>query len=590
MTIFGIARKAWALLGRRSRFGALLVLALSLCVAVVETAAAVSVLDVFRALSSPNRPAASSILPLSVAHVAKSSRLYVLLGFTAGVFVVRGLLWLLQMYIQLRFAYNTSVRFSQRLARKYLSLPYSFHLQRSSPELIRRSLESVHVVSTVVLVGLASIASQLTMAAALFLLLMVRNPATTAVLIVVLLLLLGLLGRLTRKHLSGFGRESLKQYKEALQAFQQSLDLIREIMVLGRRDYFERRFVEARAQYARSGYLSGTLAQVPRAALETTFMVALLSLIGVAHVSGSSSSSTLASLALLSYVALRILPALSAVATYSSQVRVAAPALDDIYAELAVAPDVAGAYGRPTPLRFADAISCEDVSFVYPKTERQALSGIALTIAAGESVAFVGPTGCGKSTLVNILIGLIAPSSGRVTVDGAPLDGQESHWQANVGLVPQDILLIDDTLRHNIALGLRDDEIDAECLNRAIERAQLQNFVSELPDGLETRVGERGVRLSGGQRQRVAIARALYSDPQLVVLDEGTSSLDAQTERDVLSSFDLLKGTHTVIAVAHRLSTVKNCDRIYLLVEGRIVDHGSYGDLLERNATFRTLT
>jgi ABC-type multidrug transport system fused ATPase/permease subunit len=230
----------------------------------------------------------------------------------------------------------------------------------------------------------------------------------------------------------------------------------------------------------------------------------------------------------------------------------------------------------------ASSITIENLSFSYETASTQALTGVSIDIARGEAVGLVGPSGSGKSTLVDILLGLLEPTSGRVLVDGDDIHDNLRGWQDQIGYVPQSIFLTDDTLRRNVAFGLPKDQIDHDAVKSAIRSAQLEDFVASLPDGLDTIVGERGVRLSGGQRQRIGIARALYHNPDVLVLDEATSSLDTETEHGVMQAVQALQGEKTVIIVAHRLSTVEYCDRLYRLENARIVDEGTFSEVTSR--------
>ncbi|MGQ0734285.1 MAG: ABC transporter ATP-binding protein, partial [Acidobacteriota bacterium] len=245
------------------------------------------------------------------------------------------------------------------------------------------------------------------------------------------------------------------------------------------------------------------------------------------------------------------------------------------------------AHGQEPVVELAEALVCEDVSFSYDGAT-PALSGVNLRIKPGDSVGIVGPTGSGKSTLVDVLLGLLRPTSGRVSIDGTDLKGRERGWQRQVGYVPQAPYVLDDTVRRNVAFGVPDASIDEHRLAAACTLARLDDVVRGLAEGLDTRLGEGGARLSGGQRQRVAIARALYGDPAVMVFDEATSALDAQTEREVTDAIEALHGTRTLIVIAHRLTTVQGCDRLYFLQNGRIAATGTYNELLG-NAAFRAM-
>ncbi|MFM8802532.1 MAG: ATP-binding cassette domain-containing protein, partial [Planctomycetia bacterium] len=235
--------------------------------------------------------------------------------------------------------------------------------------------------------------------------------------------------------------------------------------------------------------------------------------------------------------------------------------------------------GPVQPLRFREAIALEAVSYRYPRSDQTVLDSVSLTIPHGGSVGFVGGSGAGKSTLVDVILGLLPPTAGRVAVDSVDIQANLRGWQDRVGYVSQTIYLCDDSIRRNVAFGVPEEAIDEQAVRRALAAARLDAFVDGLPDGADTRVGERGVRLSGGQRQRIGIARALYHDPQVLVLDEATSALDTETEQEVMAAVNALHGTKTLIIVAHRLSTVSDCDRLYRLDGGRVVASGTVAEV-----------
>ena len=262
--------------------------------------------------------------------------------------------------------------------------------------------------------------------------------------------------------------------------------------------------------------------------------------------------------------------------------------IDVLHTELALAtPEIADTHSSVTP--FCAALGLNQVTYTYPGAAEPALKDISLTIKHGESVGFIGASGAGKSTLVDILLGLLTPNSGEVRVDGKNIQANLRNWQDQIGYVPQSIFLTDDTLRRNVAFGLPESQIDDTAITRAIQAAQLEEFVTSLPDGLETLVGERGIRLSGGQRQRIGIARALYHDPAVLVLDEATSALDIATEDGVMQAVTALQGSKTIIIVAHRLSTVTHCDRLYRLERGVVVAEGVSTEILSAKKTGSSL-
>jgi ABC-type multidrug transport system fused ATPase/permease subunit len=274
-------------------------------------------------------------------------------------------------------------------------------------------------------------------------------------------------------------------------------------------------------------------------------------------------------LALFSVAAFRLMPSVNRVLGAVQTLRYSLASINALYEEFKLA-DPGPAVHNIDGTAFQHDICLIGINYTYPNSVAPVLNGLSITIQKGESVGFIGPSGSGKSTLVDVILGLLPPSTGQVAVDGQDIQQNLRHWQNQIGYVPQSIYLTDDTLRRNVAFGVPNEQIDDVAIQSAIQAAQLDGFVANLPDGLETLVGERGIRLSGGQRQRIGIARALYHDPAVLVLDEATSSLDTATESDVMQAITTLQGTKTIIMVAHRLSTVKQCDRLYQLGQGRV--------------------
>jgi len=307
---------------------------------------------------------------------------------------------------------------------------------------------------------------------------------------------------------------------------------------------------------------------------------------------GRTIISMLPVLALLAVGTVRLVPAFNGITTSLVQIRNYYPALELICRELNELEHVANPRSVQPALpatepRFKSAIDLHDLHYKYPGAASEALSGVSVTIKAGEAIGFIGPSGAGKSTLIDLILGLLTPTKGEVRVGGRSIEDNMSAWQRQVGYIPQDIYLIDDSIRRNIAFGLPDDEIDDVAVERSLRAAQLDSLVESLPKGAETNVGNRGIRLSGGQRQRIGIARALYHNPEVLVMDEATSALDNETEREVVAAIGTLHGDRTIIIIAHRLSTVEGCDRLYLLDEGRVKDNGNIAELGLRHKHLR---
>jgi ABC-type multidrug transport system fused ATPase/permease subunit len=294
---------------------------------------------------------------------------------------------------------------------------------------------------------------------------------------------------------------------------------------------------------------------------------------------GQPLDALLPTLGLFAAAAFRIMPSANKIITAIQIVRNALPAVDELDQELQTLVPT-GAVSTLAPMQFRSELTLNDVHYAYPGAAGPALCGVSLQIRAGTTIGIIGGSGAGKSTLVDVILGLLAPERGAIRVDGVDIAVNLRGWQRQIGYVPQSIFLTDDSLRRNIAFGLADAEIDEAAVWRAAKLAQLDDFIGSLPQGLESQVGERGVRISGGQLQRVGIARALYHNPNMLVLDEATSSLDMATERDVMEAIRVLHGEKTIIIVAHRLSTIEQCDQVFRLEAGRIVAAGAAANLI----------
>jgi ABC-type multidrug transport system fused ATPase/permease subunit len=303
---------------------------------------------------------------------------------------------------------------------------------------------------------------------------------------------------------------------------------------------------------------------------------------------GKTAESIMPTVGLFAAAAFRMMPSANRIFSSSQSLRYALPVLQNLYSETVLLNQFQHGRGHIVPLRFFGQIQLNAVSYCYPGEKDPSISDISLTINRGDSIGFIGGSGAGKSTLVNIILGLLTPSKGRILVRGQDIQVSLRDWRSIVGYVPQSIFLTDDTLRRNIAFGLPEDQIDDAAIERAVHAAQLEAFIDNLSNGLDTFVGERGARLSGGQLQRIGIARALYHDPQVLVLDEATSALDNATEKGVMEAIRALRGDKTILIVAHRLSTVVDCDFLYRLEHGTIIDAGATEVILNRQSSNRT--
>lgn len=561
-----------------------IVVALAALVSGIELVGAVLILATLQLVTGP---AEAVRLPFVGAVTSLLSPTVFLLA--VGVFfLLRGVINIVSAYAQQKAAQVTGVMLATRLVRSYLTMPYERHLRRNSSELIRNAIESTSNVVAYVFVPFVLLIGEGLVTIALLGLLLVLAPAASLLAMLVFAPVILVLLKVVQPRLASLGERAQVAYKDSLQTLTQSLEGIRDVKILGREPFFTEAFYGQRLDLARSQYVRATLTDVPRLSLETIMVLFIVAFLAVAEVRGVGSTGTVPVLGMFGYVALRLLPALNRIIASVNTIRYGTAAAHHVHADLGVhATREPATPTDPVPLR--ETIRCEDVHFAYAGTESPALRGIDVTIRRGESIGIVGPTGAGKTTLLDVLLGLLPPTAGRVLVDGADVAANVRGWQATVGIVPQQVFLLDASLKQNIALGRSDAEIDDGRVAASVRMAQLDTVVADLPQGLDTFVGERGVRLSGGQRQRVAIARALYLQPSVLVFDEGTSALDAGTEAQVVEALDALPGDPIVIAVAHRLSTVRRCDRILLLDQGRLRATGTYDELLARDDLFRRL-
>lgn len=576
-----IVKKIWHLLTPKERRGTVVLLML-ICIGVfLETLGVGLVIPAIALLTQADLGEKYSALARFFEMLGNPDQKTLVVGgllCLVAVYLVKGVFLANLFWRQTRFAYGMQVRLSQLLFTIYLRQPYTFHLQRNTTQLIHNvSSEVGNLIAHAILPGMILI-TEIMVLFGMCAMLIAFEPLGTFMVIVILGAAAWGFQRVTGRHISRWGKA--RHHHEVLRAqhLQQGLSGIKDVKILGREAEFLKQFDIHNTKSAHVAIMQGTLQQLPRLWLELLAVSALAILVISMLAQNRPLESILPMLGLFAAAAFRLMPSVNRVINAIQSIRYGSHGIDTLFAEIGLAHHVFDSERGTVPLR--DSLELRHVSYSYPNASKQALSDISIQIQRGESIGFIGPSGSGKSTLVDVLLGLLTPDSGEIVLDGENIQENLRNWQNQIGYVPQTIYLTDDTLRNNVAFGLAEKEINDDALLSAIRAAQLEDFVASLPDGLATMVGERGVRLSGGQRQRIGIARALYHDPDILVLDEATSSLDNETEEGVMNAVKALHGQKTILIVAHRLSTVEHCDRLYRFGAGKIVGQGDASAIL----------
>ncbi len=494
------------------------------------------------------------------------------------IYVVRSLFLFWSLWIQKGFSASVSGRLSQSLFSIYLRQPYMFHLQRNSSTLMRNAKNATSVVTCGVDPFLVLLTDGL-VAIAMFALLIAVEPVGTLAVLLVFGLSTFVFQRTTRRRIDNWGYQVDYHETKILQHLQEGFGGAKDVKVLGRENEFLSQHEKHLGESIRINRIYNVILTLPRSFMEIITIVGLCLLVVSMVVRGRELADIVPILGLFAAAAFRVMPSINRLLMATQTLIFNRSIIASVYKDFLL--DSPDSLSLKSETKFATQLELTDVSFKYPTAANASLQNVSLVVKRGEAVGFVGPSGAGKSTLVDVILGLFAPTSGVVKVDGQDVQQNLRNWQNQIGYVPQAIYLTDDTLRRNVAFGLNDENIDDNLVRNAIRLAQLEEFVATLPEKLETVVGERGVRLSGGQRQRIGIARALYHNPSVLVLDEATSSLDTPTEHGVMQAVQALQGSKTVLIVAHRLSTVEYCDRLYKIENTRITEEGTFDKVVK---------
>jgi ATP-binding cassette subfamily C protein len=586
-------RRSVALLAPRERRQWAALLPLAALTSAVEAVGTATVFVLIKVATDPPTVHRLPVVRALYAELPWQSGRAVVLSFAALVgafFLLRNVLLAAVGFYQQKVLAETTASLSTRLFEAYLRAPWPFHLAKNSADLIHAVTVAADRVVQLSLGSAVQLVSEAFVAAGLVCVLMTTAPLVTLATAAGVGLLLATSLRLTRRRIRRWAALREELGRATIEDAQQALGGLKEIKVLGREPAFLAAF-DAHAQaLGRVRRRQATLGTLPRLIVETVFVLGVLLVVALVTLRGRTGPDVVSLLGLYAYAGFRLIPAANRVLLALNSMRHSGPAVERIAGDLAaLGPRGEAAGGTAPEVAFLDRIALERVSYSYEGAPRPVLEDVSLEIRRGASVGIVGASGAGKSTLVDLVLGLLAPTRGRITVDGADIGGAVRAWQRKIGYVPQSVFIVDDSVRRNIALGVPAAEIDEARVRAAVAMAQLDETVAGLARGLDTAVGERGVRLSGGQRQRIGIARALYHDPELLVFDEATSALDGLTEREVTRAIDSLQGRKTLIVIAHRLTTVRRCDRLVFLREGRLEAVDSFEGLLARSPEFRAM-
>lgn len=482
------------------------------------------------------------------------------------VFVLKNLYLAWQLKLQINFSLKNQVYFSKMLMREYLFKPYLFHLNHNTATILRNVNASGTIIFSNMYVSAFQLLTEIVTGFVIWSMLLLIDPFTATIAAGFMVLILYSIIKTFRKKISEQGKKQ-NQYSAAyLKWVNQGLGAIKETKVLRKESYFLQAFSKTYEEYGDSNKRFLFLNQVPRMIIESTVVCGLLLLIIVKIILGTPANEIVPLLGVLALAAFRLMPSANRIVNLSNNIRFNMPFFNELYDEFVKIKNSSLLTNEAfidkekiSKIPFNKQIKIDDLCFGYLNS-KNVLTDISFEIPKGKFIGIIGPSGAGKTTFVDILLGLLEPTAGKITVDGIDIFSNIRGWQANLAYVPQSIYLIDGTIKENIALGFAENEIDDELINKVLHMAELYDFVYSQPENINTNVGERGVKLSGGQRQRIGIARALYQKPEVLILDEATSALDNETEKSITDTILKLKGKITIIAIAHRTSTLEQCD------------------------------
>ena len=589
-------KKIVYLIANHQRKRALLLLLMILIMALLDMIGVATIMPFMAVLTNPGLVETNFILKImfqasSIFGVETNQQFLIFLGILVFIMLITSLTFkALTTWFQLRFIVLIEYNICKRLIERFLNQPYSWFLNRHSADLSKVILSQVREVNGQAVAPMFHLISQSMVTITLVTLLFFADPKLSLIISIVLGSAYLIIYKDIKCILERIGKERLMSDKMRFESVTEAFGAAKEIKVGGLEEIFIKRFSDPARIFARHTSTAQIISHIPRYFLEIIAFGGILLVILYFMTRNNNFETALPLISLYAFAGYRLMPALQKIYISMTQLRFVGPSLDNLYDELKSLKQPVSNQKQEN-IRLNKSISLKNVFFNYPNMSRTALKNINLSIDVNSTVGLVGATGSGKTTLVDIILGLLESQKGSIEVDSKIITHKNIRaWQRSIGYVPQNIFLADDTIAANIAFGTNSKDIDQTAVERAAKLAYLHEFVSkELPAKYQTIVGERGVRLSGGQRQRIGIARALYHSPELLIFDEATSALDNQTEASIMKTLKNLKSNITIILIAHRLSTVKECDKIFVLEDGKIVSEGKYINLLEESLVFKKL-
>ena len=591
-----IIAKIFKILSSKEKKEAYKVFGMILIMAFLDMLGVASIMPFVAVISNPEIIETNKILNITYIYMneygisSKNKFIFALGVLTFLVLVLSLVFKALTVFFQTRFSLLREYTIGRRLVSVYLNKPYSWFITRNSADLSKNVLSEVNIVISDVLIPFMNITAQSCVSIAILLLLLFIDPLLAITVATILILSYGFVYYCTKNFLEHIGKQRTLVNQKRYETINEAFSASKEIKLGGLEHIYVNRFSLPAETYAKNLAAANLIGQLPRFALELITFGGMLLVILYLMLQNNTFTDILPILSLYVVAGYRLMPSMQGIYRSATQLRFALSALDGLLKEL----DSNKFSQRKSVIKSLEKkkkIELNNVSYNYPKTKKRAIENINLSIKAQTRVGFVGQTGSGKTTTVDLLLGLLQPKLGTLKIDGKILNKSNlKNWQSIIGYVPQQIYLADDTLAANIAFGIAPENIDMKKVEEAAKSAELHNFVlKNLPKKYLTIIGERGVRLSGGQKQRIGIARALYLKPKVLVLDEATSSLDTLTENAVIKSLKNIDNNLTIIMIAHRLSTVIECDQIYFFEDGKIISQGTYNELLKQNINFNAM-